>query len=214
MTQEQTNAVMVNASDNAKNIVASADGAAVSIKGLESSSKAAQVAMSAFSAATNMAITFFASFVINAAITYFNDLAHAEENAREESSKLTDTYESEQKDLEQNISQYKELSKQLDNSSLSISEVKSIKEQLLTVQDSLNEKYGAEVTQIDLVNGKYDEQLKKLNAISKKKAIDYTGENFEKIQSDEKYITEKVDLNTSLKEVKLTKIRYVVLDLI
>ena len=198
MTQEQTNAVMVNASDNAKNIVASADGAAVSIKGLESSSKAAQVAMSAFSAATNMAITFFASFVINAAITYFNDLAHAEENAREESSKLTDTYESEQKDLEQNISQYKELSKQLDNSSLSISEVKSIKEQLLTVQDSLNEKYGAEVTQIDLVNGKYDEQLKKLNAISKKKAIDYTGENFEKIQSDEKYITEKVDLNTSL----------------
>ena len=33
MTQEQTNAVMVNASDNAKNIVASADGAAVRIRG-------------------------------------------------------------------------------------------------------------------------------------------------------------------------------------
>ena len=203
MTQEQTNAVMVNASDNAKNIVASADGAAVSIKGLESSSKAAQVAMSAFSAATNMAITFFASFVINAAITYFNDLAHAEENAREESSKLTDTYESEQKDLEQNISQYKELSKQLDNSSLSISEVKSIKEQLLTVQDSLNEKYGAEVTQIDLVNGKYDEQLKKLNAISKGKATDYIAKNLSKIGSDEKYISDKFNVNTKVGNYQL-----------
>ena len=48
MTQEQTNAVMANASDNAKNIVAGADGAAVSINGLEKSSKAAQIAMSAF----------------------------------------------------------------------------------------------------------------------------------------------------------------------
>lgn len=198
MTQEQTNAVMANASDNAKNIVAGADGAAVSINGLEKSSKAAQIAMSAFNAVTNMAITLFASFAINAAISYFNNLAHAEENAREESSKLTDAYESEQKDLEQNINQYKELSKQLDNSSLSIGEVKSIKEQLLSVQDNLNKKYGTEATQIDLVNGKYDEQLKKLNAISKKKATDYTGKNFDKIQSDEKYITEKVDLNTSL----------------
>lgn len=45
MTQEQTNAVMANASDNAKNIVAEADGAAISIKGLEASSKAATVAI-------------------------------------------------------------------------------------------------------------------------------------------------------------------------
>ena len=35
MTQAQTNAVMANASDNAKNIVASADGAAVSLGDLE-----------------------------------------------------------------------------------------------------------------------------------------------------------------------------------
>ena len=54
MTQEQTNAVMANASDNAKNIVAEADGAAISIKGLEASSKAATVAMKALSLAGNM----------------------------------------------------------------------------------------------------------------------------------------------------------------
>lgn len=77
MTQEQTNAVMANASDNAKNIVAGADGAAVSIKGLEASSNAAQIAMSAFNAVTNMAVTLFASFAINAAIsgvTFIDDL--------------------------------------------------------------------------------------------------------------------------------------------
>ena len=81
---------------------------------------------------------------------------------------------------------------------MSTSEVKSIKEQLLSVQDQLNEKYGAEATQIDLVNGKYDEQIKKLDKLAKKKASDYIAENYNDIKADQKYVSEKFNVNKSL----------------
>lgn len=198
MTQEQTNAVMGNASENAQSIVTGANGAAVAIDELEASSKAAAIGMQILSTAGNMLISFAVSWAISALIKGINDLAHAEENARKQSAELTDEYVSETESLDDSIAKYKELSTELKNSSLSVNEVKSIKEQLLSVQDDLNNKYGAEATQLDLVNGKYDEQIKKLDELSKKNAEDYVAKNAENIDKDEKYVSEKFNVNQSL----------------
>lgn len=82
MTQEQTNAVMANASDNAKNIVASADGAAVSLGNLEVSAKAAIIAMKALSIAGNMLLVGLVTTAISKAITAYDNYKHRVENAQ------------------------------------------------------------------------------------------------------------------------------------
>lgn len=174
------------------------DGFKESISNLSLGAKAGQVALKGLALVGNALAMAFTSWVATEIISWLNDLAHAEENARKRSEELTSSYETEKKNIDDSIAKYKELSEKLNDSSLSTSEVKSIKEQLLSVQDQLNEKYGAEATQIDLVNGKYDEQIEKLDKLSKKKAGDYVAENYKDIQADQKYVSEKVNLNKSL----------------
>lgn len=197
-SQTAFNRTMLNTSQQAQNVVAAANGNKVALEGMTKASKAAELGMKALSIAGNMIAVMVISWVLSEAISWLNDLAHAEENARKRSEELTSSYETEKKDIDDSIAKYKELSEKLNDSSLSTSEVKSIKEQLLSVQNQLNEKYGAEATQIDLVNGKYDEQIKKLDALTKKKASDYVSKNYKDIQADQKYVSEKVNLNKSL----------------
>lgn len=176
----------------------STDGFKNSIGELSVGAKAGKIALQGLALVGNALAMAFASWVATEIISWLNDLAHAEENARKRSEELTSSYETEKKNIDDNIAKYKELSKKLDDNSLSTSEVKSIKEQLLDIQDQLNEKYGAEATQIDLVNGKYDEQIKKLDALAKKKAKDYVAENYNDIKADEKYVSEKFNVDKSL----------------
>lgn len=176
----------------------STDGFKESIGNLSFGAKAGQVALKGLALVGNALGMAFASWVATEIISWLNDLAHAEENARKRSEELTSSYEDEKKNIDDCIAKYKELSEKLNDSSLSTSEVKSIKEQLLSVQDQLNEKYGAEATQIDLINGKYDEQIKKLDKLAKKKAGDYIAENYNDIKADQKYISEKFNVNKSL----------------
>lgn len=197
-SQTAFNRTMLNTSKEAQNIVAAANGGTVAINGLTKSSKAAELGMRALSMAGNMIASMVISWVVSEAISWLNDLAHAEENARKRSEELTSSYETEKQNIDDSISKYKELSEKLDDTSLSTSEVKSIKKQLLDIQDQLYEKYGEEATQIDLVNGKYDEQIEKLGILSKKKAGDYVAENYSDIKADEKYVTEDFNVNKVL----------------
>lgn len=129
---------------------------------------------------------------------YSNKIEEAKENARKHSEELTDAWEEQNNSIQDTITKYKELQDKLQDSSLSAEEVTSVKKELLSVQESLNEKYGSEATQLDLVNGKYDEQISKLNMLSKKKAQDYVAENYNDIQKDKNYIEEKIVLDKSL----------------
>lgn len=197
-SQTAFNRTMLNTSQQAQNVVAAANGNKVALEGMTKASKTAELGMKALSIAGNMIATMVISLVLSEAISWLNDLAHAEENARKRSEELTSSYEDEKKNIDDSIAKYKELSEKLNDSSLSTSEVKSIKEQLLSVQNQLNKKYGAEATQIDLVNGKYDEQIKKLDTLAKKKANEYVNKNYNGIKADEKYVSEKFNVNKSL----------------
>lgn len=100
MTQEQTNAVMANASDNAKNIVASADGAAVSLGNLEVSAKAAKIGLKALAMAENMIIGMVVAEAISKMISVIDDWIHAEEKAEEALQKAQSTSDSYKSSLE------------------------------------------------------------------------------------------------------------------
>ena len=183
---------------NSKDGKITTDGFKNSIGEMSIGAKAGKIALQGLVLVGNALAMAFASWVATEIISWINNLAHAEENARKRSEELTSSYETEKKDIDDSIAKYKELSEKLNDTSLSTSEVKSIKEQLLSVQDQLNEKYGAEATQIDLVNGKYDEQIEKLDKLSKKKAGDYVAENYNDIKADQKYVSEEFNVNKSL----------------
>ena len=81
--------------------------------------------------------------------------------------------------IESQIQKYKELHKQLNNSNLSTSEAKSIKDQLYSIQQNLIKSYQLEAEGLDLVNGKYQEQVNILNNLSKQRAEDFITKNLD-----------------------------------
>ena len=99
------------------------------------------------------------------------------EEARQKAAELTEAYKQQQSSLDSQIEKYKELKESLDKSNLSVDETRSIKKQLLEIQNSLIDTYGTEASNIDLLNGKYLEQLGLLSDLSKKKAEDYVIEH-------------------------------------
>lgn len=161
-------------------------------------SKAAAVGMNLLATAGNMIAFMAISKGIELLVNTIDEYIHAAEIAREKSSELTDSWVEENSSIDDSISKYKELRAKLQDTSLTASEVKGVKEELLVVQQDLIDKYGQEALGIDLVNGKYDEQIAKLKKLSKQKAQDYVAENYSNIQEDKKYVSEKVNLNTSL----------------
>lgn len=181
-----------------KNGEMTTDGFKASIDTMSFSAKAGAVALKALSIAGNMLLMWGITKVFEVVTQEIYNFIHASEIAREKSTELTSQWKEENSSIDDSISKYKELKEKLDDTSLSASEIKDIKEELLGVQDDLVEKYGNEAIQIDLVNGKYDEQIAKLEKLSKLKAQEYVAENYSNVQADRTYVTEKVNLNRSL----------------
>lgn len=131
-----------------------------------------------------MAISTAVGFVTSAISKHNQKL----EEARQKAVELTNAYKEQQSSLESQIAKYKELKESLDKGNLSTEETRSIKEQLLEIQNSLIDSYGNEASNIDLVNGKYREQLGLLEELSKEKATDYV------IQHRDQFETAKKEL--------------------
>ena len=160
---------------------------------------AGKTALKTFGATlASMGITWLTGEALSLVVTGINNLVHAAENAREKSTELTKAWQEDNSSIDDSITKYKELHSKLSDTSLSTEEVKQAKESLVSVQKDLIDKYGEEVKGIDLVNGKYSKQLGLLDQLSKKKAGDYVAKNYKDIQADQKYLSEKVNLNKSL----------------
>lgn len=189
---------MQDASDAAVNMAQSAGEGTVQINNMTKVSKAGQVALKGLAIAGNMLAMWAISKGIELLVDTINDYVHAADIAREKSSELTDAWNEESSLINDSIAQYDELKKKLSDSSLSTADVKSAKEDLLNIQNDLVDKYGQEALGIDLVNGKYDEQIAKLKELSIKKANEYTAKNYSNIKSDREYVNEAVNLNSDL----------------
>ncbi len=176
------------------NYLAGLNGAKASIGGYIKylvAAKAASIGLQAASIALNTAISMGITLAISALVSQISKWIHAQENARQKAIELTNTYKEQKDSLDSQIKKYQELKESLDKGNLSTDETRSIKQQLLEIQQSLIESYGYEASNIDLVNGKYREQLGLLGELSKEKATDYVTENRD-VFSDAKKELEKV----------------------
>ena len=110
--------------------------------------------------------------VIGILITAFSALTlglnafyQAQDEARQKAQQAVDNYEDEVKSIQSLIDQYDELSAKTDLTSGDKTTLKSI-------QDQLIKSFGLEAGSLDLVNGKYDDQIRKLQQLSLQKAKD------------------------------------------
>lgn len=130
---------------------------------------------------------------------------HYSEDLRKASTELTNQYKEEQESLDDSRQSYEELAQKMQNANLTTDEVKSNKEELAKIQQDLIDKFGLEAEGIDLVNGKYDEQIKKLDKLERQKAKDYVAENDGNIAADRKKVEkEKRITSRSVRYSKVT----------
>lgn len=159
-----------NASTSAQNMAINAGGATVKLEKMTVAEKAASVATSLLS----KTIKLFTNALIVVAINVFiewigkliNSIKEAKQNFAEFSNNFSDNMKSakdEQNSLDKTISQYIDLT-------ANTKDLTSAKKDLQTIQDSLNEQYGNEAKNIDLVNGKLSEQIQNLVQLKKQKA--------------------------------------------
>ena len=188
VSKKALNAEMVKQQLESIGIVGATQAQIMSILGLATAETGAVAGTNLLTASFAKLWTVISAHPIGAIITAIGTLAvgvvsavnasnKAKEEARQVAIELTNTYTQEKDSLDSQIEKYKELKEHLDNGNLSTDEARSIKEQLLGIQESLIESYGDEASNIDLVNGKYREQLGLLGELSKEKATEYVTEN-------------------------------------
>ena len=204
--QEQLSNYLKDTSANFRNYISGLDSASISVENLDGimngfratqtlTAKAMTLVQNAglklLTTLGSMAVTFAVSAVANAFVKYLTDIAEAEEKARDaaiDSGKELDNQISSIDSYKTKISDLKE---SLDSGTLSEQDAYDVRKQLISIQDELVDKYGFEAAGIDLVNGKYQEQLDILNGIADQKAKDYLNEHNESINTAQKKMLEE-----------------------
>ena len=96
-----------------------------------------------------------------------------------------ETLDSDNAALNEQIEKYKELKKSLMEEQHTLSEQISLKSEIYDIQKDIVDKYGEQASGVDLVNGKLDDEIEKLNEIAKKNAQAYLDNNSASIKSSE-----------------------------
>lgn len=80
------------------------------------------------------------------------------------------------------ISEITELRERLSDTTLSLSEQREAKENLLEIQDAIIKKYGDEAAAVDLVNGSYQEMIDMLDKVNKREFNNWQSTNRKEIE--------------------------------
>lgn len=171
--QNQYNKALQNSTSNIGRYLQSLNGVKASLSGYIKylvTTKASTVALTAATTIMKTALITGVVTGLSLLVQQISKWTHAQEETRQKAAELTETYKQQQSSLDSQIKKYKELKESLDKGNLSVDEACSIKEQLLELQNLLFDSYGNEASNIDLLNGKYREQLELLNDLSKEKA--------------------------------------------
>lgn len=112
------------------------------------------------------------------------------EEADQVASEAASTYENQSSSIEEYISQYQELRKQLIGAKGNEEETKVVKEQLLELQKQINEEFGNEYGKLNLVTDAYKDQTEAIRAYNKEAANDFLNKNRKAIQRATDKMTE------------------------
>lgn len=166
--QASYNQSLQNSKSSMAQYLRSLNGANASLSGYATyllKAKVATIALRVASAALNTVVTMGISWAISALIFKIGELINAEETAynqakevAEASREKVENISNEQNSLSELIEKYKELAKSDMTDSTNRAEIKNI-------QDEITKLVGAQADNLDLVNGKLDEELAKLKDI-------------------------------------------------
>lgn len=161
---------MVGTNDEIVNFAIGQSEAADQMEAMSLKARAAAAGVTLLNTALNMALATLAALAVNAVVKFLMDMANASENARQstlENIAALKDYDQETKSFEKSIKSVKD---SLDSNTLSESEAYEARKELIEIQAQLIETYGEEARNIDLINGKYEEQIEKLRNLSREKA--------------------------------------------
>lgn len=172
------------ATTGVKKYVDSLNGADASISGYIAhtvTATAKQLALNLAIAAGEAAISFGLSFAIQAIVGAIQDWINATDIAAESVAEMNDNLNTTTSELETYSNKFKSLKTEMVSGKLTQEEYNAAQQDLLEIQDELIEKYGKEAKEIDLVNGKLDEQIQKIESLAKADYKKYIQENKKEI---------------------------------
>lgn len=160
--------------------------------------KIATVGLQVATAALNAAITLGLSLAISAVIAGISKLINKEKEAREQAKKRAEEAKARRKEAVESIKSYddevtaiQDLVSQYVKIVSSTSDLSVEKEKLLSIQDQIIDKYGAEAEGIDLVNGKLEDNINLLLQSQEEKNKQWQRENYQALEDAEKYFKDR-----------------------
>lgn len=142
----------------------------------------------------NMLATLAVTAAINLAFKAITSIIERQENLRQAALEAGSELDKQSAAINDYKTQISSLKESLDKGNLSEQEAYDTRKQLISIQDELVDKYGSEAAGIDLVNGKLDEQIAKLDGIADRKAKIFLASNSESINTAQKKMTEDLYL--------------------
>ena len=120
--------------------------------------------------------------VLSVGMTAWRMYSQYQEESRQKAVQAAESYGSVSSSIEEYSSRIKELRAKLSSGELSDDEVHNVRAELLSIQESITDEYGKQAEGLDLINGKLDTQLEKLQQINSINASTFINENADKIE--------------------------------
>ena len=202
VAKKQFEDIMSDASSQAKLYVQQTDAAALSTDAFaESQTRLAKISNSVVgglkdigAAIASAGLTLIASAAINFVVKSIMSAVQRQEDLRQAALEAGSALDKQSAAINDYKTQISSLKESLDKGNLSEQESYDVRKQLISIQDELVEKYEDEAAGIDLVNGKYQEQLDILNGIADQKAKDYLNEHNESINTAQEKMLEELNM--------------------
>lgn len=188
LTEAQRAAVLVN-----QGMSEAEAQAAVAAMGLTTANEAAAASTFTLSGAMEgMLATLIANPLIlvaagvTAAVTAYSAYKRSIEEAVSSAKSAGNTWEENTTSIQDNISRIQELRTALATGTLTEQEAADAKSELLSIQESLSESYGNQVSGLDLINGSLTEQIALLDQVNEKQSQSFLNENKKGIDKAQK----------------------------
>ncbi len=167
--------------------------AAVAAMGLTTANETAAASTFTLSGAMEgMLVTLMANPLIlvaagvTAAVTAYSAYKRSIEEAVSSAKSAGNTWEENTTSIQDNISRIQELRTALASGTLTEQEAADAKSELLSIQESLSESYGNQVSGLDLINGSLTEQIALLDQVNEKQSQSFLNENKKGIDKAQK----------------------------
>lgn len=123
---------------------------------------------------------------VTAVVTAYSAYKRSIEEAVSSAKSAGNTWEENTTSIQDNISRIQELRTALASGTLTEQEAADAKSELLSIQESLSESYGNQVSGLDLINGSLTEQIALLDQVNEKQSQSFLNENKKGIDKAQK----------------------------